>query len=259
MRVLKSKYTLPEAQYQPVVYLSDGAFVSVGERGRVMIFNADGTLRSQQNLVGPPYKTPSVVAANDIIYISGETKHVYALNSDGSTLWHFSDTNGAKILAGMAIGPDGTVYFADDRGVVYALNGSNGQKLWQFVAIGAGPVLAALKVGPDGTLYFASEKGFVYALGPDGRQKWLYKTNLQVLLSPILDQSGLVYVVSTEGKKVFALEQASGVLRFSFSANSKIIALPVVGADGSLYIPAEDRSLYALNPGGSQRFVFRPS
>src|SRR4030067_2177012 len=91
----------------------------------------------------------------------------------------------------MAIGPDGPVYFADDRGVVYAVNGSNGQKLWQFVAIGAGPVLAALKVGPDGTLYFASEKGFVYALGPDGRQKWLYKTNLQVLLSPILDKSGL--------------------------------------------------------------------
>jgi outer membrane protein assembly factor BamB len=193
MRVLKSYYTLVSNQYNPVTYLPDGGFLSLGEKGDVLIINADGSQRAKRNLTGGPFYTaPVVLGSNGTIYFAGQTMRIYALNPDGSTRWQFA-INGSsnKFVGGVALGADGTVYAADNARWVYALDGNTGQEKWRTKAGLVGANNATPAVGMDGSIYITTDKGYVYALNPNGTAKWTYNTATSLTLSPVLSPDGV--------------------------------------------------------------------
>src|SRR5471030_3189553 len=49
---------------------------------------------------------------------------------------------------------------------------------------------------------------------------------------------------------------SDGMLRWNFVAQDSISASPVVAADGTVYVGADDGNLYAINPDGTQKWAF---
>ena len=126
-RAKRDPITLKTTLYAPVTYLPDGGFVSIDQNGNVLIVNADGSTRAQLNLSGGPFLTPAVVGADGTLYIVGQTMRIYALNPDGSTRWQFA-INGStnKFLGNLSLGPNNTVYAADNARTIYLLDAASG-------------------------------------------------------------------------------------------------------------------------------------
>src|SRR5260370_944732 len=73
----------------------------------------------------------------------------------------WSYTPGSSPLSGIALAPNGNVYFAAEDGI-YALS-PEGKVLWK-APLASGTVIAAPAIAPNGTLYAASKSGSLFAL-----------------------------------------------------------------------------------------------
>ena len=110
-RIKKGSHPLNDVVQGSIADLPDGGLVVVTQNGNVLIANPGGSERARVNLPsGSPYKTAPAVAADGSIYVAGEEHRLYALNSDGSLRWEFSQGGGAKFLAGVAL----AFYFATE-------------------------------------------------------------------------------------------------------------------------------------------------
>ena len=261
-RISKGNYAHTDPQKAPIVALPDGGFVTVDEKGGIIIINADGSERARTKLnSGGPYYTAPQVTNSGIIYLAGEGKRVYAVNPDGSIRWTFQDA-GEKFKGGVLISPNETmVYITDEKRKVYALNADSGKKLWQLkIDQVDGDIKTTPAIADNGTLFVVTEKGYLTAVDPSGNVLWRYRANGggAYIIPPLVDTMGRVFITG-EDKVVTAINTNNGSLLFKFTANSKILAQPDVSADGTLFVAAEDRTLYAINTDGSVRFTFRPT
>jgi outer membrane protein assembly factor BamB len=95
--------------------------------------------------------------------------------AQGKVAWRF------KVLANYishraGVGPDGTVYFNDSSGFLYALT-RDGALKWVYSGHGSGSQGPTV-VGPDGTIYFGTASlSAIHAVNPDGTRKWIFKAN----------------------------------------------------------------------------------
>jgi|GEM_PF-750184 len=132
----------------------------------------------------------------------------------------------SPIIGSPAVGSFGRVYVGADDGRVYAI-AHNGKLLWNYST--GGFIYAGLRVGPDETIYVTSTDGAVHVLGPDGSRLWSFETGC-----------------------------------FEKLGNS-IMATPVFGADGTIYIGGfHDPNLYAIDPASktvkwSRKFEYKVS
>ena len=258
LRVREGSYLLEGTQHSPATELPDGGFVSVAHNGKILIANADGSERARVSLSGGPFRKATLVAREGAIFVVGEARRVYALRSDGSTQWCFGGRETFK--AGMALSADGqTLYVADEKRNVYALDSATGGVSWRLTPSTEGAVLAEPGLGPDGTLYVLTDKGHLSAISRDGSSRWTFVApgGAPFRLQPQLGRDGTIYIAG-EDKHVFAL-RADGSLKYSVVTDSKILAQPPLGSDGSLYVATEQGGLYGLNPDGSRRFRFQPA
>jgi len=105
-----------------------------------------------------------------IVYLP--SGNVIAYGQNGQLLWRFTSDN-RNLGGGIAVAPDGTVYFASN--FVYALDGT-GHTKWTFKS-----ELTYTKrdyfdkqpfIAEDGTIYALSCNQQLYAITPGGRKKW---------------------------------------------------------------------------------------
>ncbi|MBL9186968.1 MAG: PQQ-binding-like beta-propeller repeat protein [Opitutaceae bacterium] len=160
------------------------------------------------------------------------------------------------IYASPALGPDGTIYVADDFGLVHAIN-RDGTRRWRSFAVSGYVEGGAIAVGPDGTLYVGDDFGFLYALNPaNGARKWSFDTGDYVWAAPAIAADGTIYVKSDNGKLI-ALDP-DGKQKWIFAAPGDTYTAPVIAADGTIYIVSGDAAaLYAVNPAdGSPKWNF---
>ena len=183
---------------------------------------------------------------------------------------------GAAIVSSPALS-GGTVYFGSSDHNVYAVDAQSGQLKWKFATAGrvtSSPAVAA------GTLYIGSFDGNFYALdAQSGQLKWKFATGgerrfsarhlhgaepaaevmpdpFDFFLSSPAVGADTVYFGSGDGN-VYALESASGALRWKFHTGNVVHASPAV-ADGTLYIGSWDSYFYALDANsGKERWRFR--
>jgi hypothetical protein len=152
--------------------------------------------------------------------------NVNARQSSGRIRWSFNVASGS-VPARPAVGPDGTIYFNDDAGRLYAL-APDGALKWVFRA-GSAAAGGPVAVGADGTVYAAGSVGkdpaqtcadpdlqtvsAVFAVNPDGTQKWRFDQTCQRMLSgPSVGPDGKIYGVTDKGGLgAFALSDAGAL------------------------------------------------
>lgn len=205
---------------------------------------------SAPNNDGFDYGGEPVVGADGTIYANGENG-VYAVNpTNGAAKWSapypFPSDGSYNFFLWPAIGPDGTIYYAEDGTFhhtgsyvhcLFAINPNSAIEngvmpyKWVFTNVVSTSVgiMGTPSVGPDGTVY-----EYMVVAGPQGGGY----TNLLVALNP---DTGLPKWIDTN--------------TYSWCEDSSGIA---VGADGEIYSCPDDNNgtVYSLSPSGTTNWLY---
>jgi eukaryotic-like serine/threonine-protein kinase len=188
--------------------------------------------------------------------------------------WRFR-ARGPIISSPAVVG--GKVYVGSSDGSLYAVSERTGMLAWRFKT--KGPVRSSPAVVGD-SVFFSSLDGNIYAVGAtDGKVRWRFATQgerrftapgihgimprtetmpdpFDLFLSSPTVADGVVYVGSGD-RHVYALDAASGALRWKFETGNVVHATPAV-SNGTVYIGSWDRYMYALDANtGAVRWKFQ--
>src|SRR4051812_35798247 len=182
----------------------------------------------------------------------------------------------ADIQSSAAIGADGTIYLANQQGVLFALRdphtgpagGSQRQTLelaWRCHPPESSSWHSTPALSPDGTVYLgfsrpgtrADIEGTLYALrAPTGsgvEAEVLWAVNLgpgRQTSSPTVGPDGTVYVITGTGW-LFAVSP-EGDVRWTAQTGPSLKAAPALSPDGGVvYVSSMDGKLYAVAAPGS--------
>ena len=180
-----------------------------------------------------------------------------------AAVWKFK-TAGRVVSSPLVVGS--AVYVGSSDGALYAVNRTDGSQLWKFET--EGPVNSS-PAHHAGIVYVGSVDGNFYAVdAATGRERWRFATKgerrftapgihgaiprtermpdpFDVFLSSPAVVGNIVYFGSGD-QHVYALDAATGALRWTFTTGDVVHASPAV-ADGRVYIGSWDRNLYALD------------
>jgi outer membrane protein assembly factor BamB len=212
--------------------------------------------------------TPVLAPGGGAIYITAGNSgsgQLYSINPDTSVNWTYPDQPG-EILAGPAIGPDGTVYATSAGGVLLAVPPAGGSATWSHTVGGAADTVPA--VGADGTIYVTvNDTAYdtydgLFAVNPDGTPQWNFYLDAssdyqaEPQSSPAIGPDGTIYfrTGSSDGGRLYAVS-SSGSQEWvcQIPCQDEVDVPPAVGPDGTIYVTGADGYLYAINPAdGSQ-------
>ena len=68
-----------------------------------------------------------------------------------------------------------------------------------------------------------------------------------MVAAPAIGADGTVYYGSGD-HNVYALDGATGGLKWSFPTGADTLSSPAIGADGTVYIAGNDGKVYAIGP-----------
>lgn len=188
--------------------------------------------------------------------------------------WKFK--TGGAVISTPAV-TDGTAYFGSNDHYLYAVNLADGVQRWKFKT--GSRVTSSPAVYRD-RVYFSSYDGNIYAVDvKSGEQRWKFASEGErrftgrhlhgsdpagesmpdpfdfYLSSPTIVE-GTVYVGSGDGN-VYALDAASGALRWKFRTGNVVHASPAI-AEGVVYIGSWDSYFYAIDAkSGQERWRFK--
>jgi outer membrane protein assembly factor BamB len=204
--------------------------------------------------------SPTLSLDGSTLYISTIDSKVHALNvADGTQRWAyrvFHGTNGFRQSNFTVVqGPDARLYVGARDGL-HALDpnptNTGATEAWHFQTHGRVESSAAL--AKDGTLYVGASipsRGVntFYAINHDGSLKWsmpLLPGGRFQNCEAAIGANGTVYVAV--GSNLYSLSPINGSQLWSFSFDkSKVLAPPVIGAPGVLYVPTLTFDLYAFS------------
>jgi|GEM_PF-1492334 len=225
---------------------SDGTVYAGCSDGSLRAFTPGGELLWELPLSAYCSRDPAI-AEDGTIIIAAANGEICAVSPEGEPEWSFTADD--YVTSNPAIADDGTVYFGchDDR--LYAVN-PNGSFKWRLE--GMDPVRPV--IGRDGTIY--TGYNVVCAINPDATLKW----------QKDLEFSGYFVAIDDE-RALYLFGRMSGVLSlhaFDFDGNelwsydeAPVNSFPVTGADGTIYIGADDNRLLALNPNGTLKWEYQ--
>ncbi len=188
--------------------------------------------------------------------------------------WKFH-TNGQVISSPAVVGD--TIYVGSTDHNLYALDRANGAVKWKLETgsrVNSSPAVSG------GVVYFTSYDGFLYAVdAASGKVKWKFATGGErrftanhlhgsqpaaesmpdpfdfYLSSPVVS-GGVVYFGSGDGN-VYALDAATGNLKWNFQTGNVVHASPAV-SDGILFVGSWDSYFYALDAAtGREKWRFK--
>ncbi|HVX66569.1 MAG TPA: PQQ-binding-like beta-propeller repeat protein, partial [Bryobacteraceae bacterium] len=170
---------------------------------------------------GKVISSPAV--SGGAVYFGSTDQHLYAVEQrTGELRWKFQ--TGSRVTSSPAVA-GGMIYFGSFDGTFYALDAATGRLKWKFET--------------EGERRWASRS--LHGMQPSGEtmpDPWDF-----YLSSPAVFE-GTVYFGSGDGF-VYALDAASGGLKWKFRTGSVVHASPAI-ADGTLFIGSWDSGLYAL-------------
>jgi len=211
--------------------------------------------------------TAATPAAAQTAMFRGTPDHL--ANYTGATptlqtlVWKFK--TGGRVISSPAVA-GGAVYVGSSDGNLYAIDRATGAQRWKFAT--KGPVHSSPAVA-NGLVYAGSVDGLFYAVDTaTGQAKWSFATRGErrftapgihgampstermpdpfdvFLSSPVV--SGNVVIFGSGDQHVYALDAASGKLKWSFATGDVVHASPAV-ANNVVYIGSWDRNLYAID------------
>lgn len=85
--------------------------------------------------------------------------------------------------------------------------------------------------------------------------KWKFKTNGEIDTSPAIDDEGIIYIGSDDGK-LYAVDPLTGNEIWRFQTGDQIKSSPAIGPDGIIYFGSTDNYFYAVRPNGALKWSF---
>jgi outer membrane protein assembly factor BamB len=206
------------------------------------------------------------VFAQDAMFRGGPT-HEGVYPSSPPTLanlvWKFRTAG--RVLSSPVVSGD-AVFVGSTDNHLYAIDRAKGTQRWKFAT--QGPIASSPAVS-GGLVYISSVDGKIYAVdAATGAQRWAFTTKgerrftapgihgaiprtermpdpFDVFLSSPTVVGGTLYIGSGD-QNVYALDAATGALRWSFGTGDVVHSSPAV-ANGLVYIGSWDRNLYAID------------
>lgn len=186
---------------------------------------------------GSGFLSSPAVSGNSVV-IGSQDRHVYSLElKTGKERWRFK-TEGF-VLEPVAVS-EGSVFVCGDDGHTYAISEGKGALLWKSVPArrSKGPAVSG------GSVFIADEAGCLRALDAKlGKVLWSFQGQSDspnpehLSLSPPIVAGQMVVVVSVGGI-AYALEAASGALKWKSDQKSLVLGSPSYAA-GTIYFVTE--------------------
>jgi outer membrane protein assembly factor BamB len=192
--------------------------------------------------------SPTLVAGT--LYVGSGDGHVYALDAaSGKQRWAFKADGRVRATPTVS---EGVVYVGSMGGTLYALDALHGEPRWTFKTAGnamspEGDIQSSAAVA-GGLVYVGSRDGALYALdAKTGKQRWVVDDHegAWVTSSPAV-ADGILYVGTSDTHKVLALDASNGNTVWTFDAQGRVFASPVV-VDGRVYVGLGQSTVVRLN------------
>jgi outer membrane protein assembly factor BamB len=154
---------------------------------------------------------------------------------DGTVAWRFR-MNATYAAQRGSVASDGTVYFQDISGVLYAFSPA-GQLLWTYNT--GGQAEGPIAIGGDGTIYVSGNPVGadvqIHAVNPDGTNRWTFTdpgVTQGIIAGPALGPDGNLYAVTEfSGLGALSISAADGQLRWSNPGNPAFVEHGQTGAE----------------------------
>jgi outer membrane protein assembly factor BamB len=192
----------------------------------------------------------SPAVADGTVYIGSGDHYVYALAAgSGALRWKFRTGNVVHATPAVA---NGLVYIGSWDRSLYALDAHTGRVRWSYQT--GDDTQIYNQVGIEGSaavsgdsVYFGCRDSFFYALDArTGALKWKHDDHGSwTIASPALAGSS-VYFPTSDERKFFALEAATGKVRYSVGYDAFAYSSPAIAGDRA-YFGTFDGHLYAVD------------
>lgn len=218
-------------------YYEETLFVASLDRHLYAIDATDGSEKWAIELSGAMSAEPVVNPENNLVYAASYDRELHAIDIDsGNEVWAVQATD--WIWSAPAL-TDGTLYFGDSSGNVFAVDAADGEVLWEsgvhamntVAGVTQNPPLeikGAIQASPavhNGMVYFASlgngasEEGLLVALdAASGDELWQVTTPAPLFADPVIVDDVIVIAMQSEAGILQAYELETGDLSWSFQA-----------------------------------------
>jgi outer membrane protein assembly factor BamB len=237
----------------PTITTVDGTVYTASLSGLVSGVCPNGVERFALSTAGT--QSSPAVDADSNLYYGGDDHLLRAVSNEGARLWSFSASApilNAPVVA-IANGSTEAIYVADSGGFIFKLD-SNGQPVGGFsFSPPVGPMRSSPALAGD-RLYVGSDDGNLYAVdAANGAVAWQFQTDGPIISSPAVAIGGEEPVIvfgSLDGNVYFVLDAGGSATLLDetpFAIGAPVRSSPAIGADGTVYVGADDGRLYAIH------------
>ena len=159
--------------------------------------------------------------------------------------WEMKIQNGG--FDGSPIIHDGTVFVAEGRGVLYALDLNTGEKQWQYPPPESSRELLGFIASPaiaNDRIYIGDLNGILHCLTLAGKPDWEFETEVSLTSSVNFYKDAVI--VGGEDARLYCIDAATGEQRWAFEAADQIRCMPTI-ADGQAFVTGCDGNLHVID------------
>jgi outer membrane protein assembly factor BamB len=171
-------------------------------------------------------------------------------SNPGVEKWRFK-TRGS-VDSGIAIDMDGTLYFGDFSGWLYALY-PDGSLKWEHEAM-AHITLEMPCIANNGIIYIGSHAR-LQAWDHNGTCLWSIGVGGNIGSSPAVADDGTIYVGHMNND--MCAVYPNGTIKWKYTTGSWIACDPTIHPDGTIVFGSSDTYIYALYPNGTLRWKYK--
>jgi len=241
----------PEPLWKRAVGGRISAWQAEGPDGSLYLISEDRALHSLDPMTGVDhwFYRPGgslipflAVSPDGTIFIQNDRGDIDAVNPEGQVRWRCSLGGSSTLLP--LLSPEGTLILLMEKGDMAAIS-RKGQILWRSDIPGRPAASAVMDM--QGTIYVPLEEGGVACFNRDGEMT--RRLNSQTLHELILDQKGLLYGVTSQGR-VYAWDKEGTELWNSGTEPGAVRSLVLRGEE--LFLILQDGLIYQINQQGAE-------
>jgi outer membrane protein assembly factor BamB len=225
----------------------NGTLYAASQSGKLFALDTSGNLIWQSAPVPHKFFTPPALANGGALYVTDDYTDLFAFapslgpdltwkqmtysatgSRDDILLGTNFTTGDGAFRSAPVIGSDDLIYLAH-QSLLYRLN-LHGDIVW-FLQLPSWQ-LGFPAIGGDGMVYLEGHNPpWFFAIGHDGKQRWTMGLIGRLRGSPVVDNSGVIYVCDTVFLRAILPDSQK-----KWSAPADCNSGPVLAADGTLYL-----------------------
>ncbi|MBW2460225.1 MAG: PQQ-binding-like beta-propeller repeat protein [Deltaproteobacteria bacterium] len=209
--------------------LDDGSVVVTALDQAVHRFDAGGRRLYRVTVAAQTHEPPAWTRDGLLLVPAGDSVHVLTARGERVA----SHSLGASIVAGPAVGRDGTVWALTHDGALHQFRGRGGPRQRTPLDITVSNV-AGIAVGQDGAVRVPGRNDALVCVGPTGTERWRVTGEGGFTGEVTVDAADVTLAISTAGR-LLAVDPA-GEIKWRVDVGARTLSAVVLGEDGTLYV-----------------------